>query len=111
MERHSDHKIERQMRIFFLWIASLSFCFGQQTSALPIDPSLDIRINSSKDGAAQPAIFYVPKGAAAEDSGPRVPLLVFLHSWSTDYKTAGPALEESQRRGWIFIAPDFRGPK
>ena len=35
--------------------------------------------------------------------------MVFLHSWSTDYKTAGPALEESKRRGWVFIAPDFRG--
>jgi pimeloyl-ACP methyl ester carboxylesterase len=76
----------------------------------PIDPALDISIVSSKDGSPQPVIFYVPPGAAAAASGPKVPLVVFLHSWSTDYKTVGLALEETRRRGWIFAGPNFRGP-
>jgi pimeloyl-ACP methyl ester carboxylesterase len=75
-----------------------------------IDPSLDIVIVSSKDASSQRAIFYVPPGGAATAPGSKVPLVVFLHSWSTDYKTVGPALEESRRRGWIFVGPNFRGP-
>ena len=85
--------------LFFLL---LSVVAAQQPA---VDPSLDIKITSSKDGSSQPAIFYVPPGATTKDT----PLVVFLHSWSTDYKTAAPALEESKRRGWVFIAPDFRG--
>jgi pimeloyl-ACP methyl ester carboxylesterase len=68
-----------------------------------IDPSLDVAIVSSKDASPQRAIFYAPPGAE------KAPLVVFLHSWSTDYKTVGPALEESKRRGWNFVGPNFRG--
>ena len=75
-----------------------------------IDPSLDISIASSKDGSRQPLIFYLPPGAEATARGPKVPLVVFLHSWSSDYKTDGLALEETKRRGWIFAGPNFRGP-
>jgi len=83
---------------------------AQQAPQPAIDPALEIKIASSKDSFQQSAIFYVPPGAAAKETGPRTPLVVFLHSWSTDYKTVGPALEESKRRGWIFVGPDFRGP-
>ena len=72
----------------------------------------DVQITSSKDGTQQPALFYVPPGAAAADNGPRVPLLVFLHAWSDEYTSpAGrtEALDESRKRGWILIAPNFRG--
>jgi len=89
------------VRLTFSFLLFLQLGFGQQPAA--IDPSLDIKIPSSKDGSQQPAIFYTPPGAAVK------PLVVFLHSWSTDYKTAGPALEEAKRRGWIFVAPNFRG--
>jgi pimeloyl-ACP methyl ester carboxylesterase len=75
-----------------------------------IDKALQVTITSSADGSAQPAIFWMPPGAAAEESGPPVPLVVFLHSWSTDLMTSGPALEQSQKRGWIFAGPNFRGP-
>jgi acetyl esterase/lipase len=70
----------------------------------------EVKITSSKDGSAQPALWYVPEGAAGQ--GKSVPLLVFLHSWSTTYKTAGgldEALADARRRGWAFIDPDFRG--
>ena len=72
----------------------------------PIDPSLDISIVSSKDGSKQPVIFYMPAGSAATASGPKVPLVVFLHSWSTDYKTVGLALEETKHRNWVFAGPN-----
>src|SRR5882724_8315779 len=67
---------------------------------------LKSKITSSKDASQQPALFYAPPGQQ------RTPLLVFLHSWSTDYKTAGgwdEVLDESRRRGWVVIVPNFRG--
>jgi acetyl esterase/lipase len=74
-----------------------------------------IQFTSTKDGTQQPALFYVPPGAAATDNGPRVPLLVFLHAWSDNYMSpAGSSraevVDESRQRGWILIAPNFRGP-
>ena len=78
--------------------------------APPLDPELRVTITSSADGSPQPAIFWMPPGAAAQESGPGVPLVVFLHSWSTDLMTSGPALQQSQSRGWIFVGPNFRGP-
>jgi len=79
------------------------------------DIAQDIQFTSTKDGTQQPALFYVPPGAAATDKGPRVPLLVFLHAWSDNYLSpAGNSrkevMDESRRRGWILIAPNFRGP-
>jgi pimeloyl-ACP methyl ester carboxylesterase len=79
------------------------------------DIAQDIQFLSTKDGTQQPALFYVPPGAAATDKGPRVPLLVFLHAWSDNYMSpAGNSrqevMDESRRRGWILIAPNFRGP-
>src|SRR4051794_39406210 len=67
----------------------------------------DATITSSDDATLQHALFYVP----GHSSTP-VPLLVFLHSWSTDYKTAGgwdEVLDESRKRGWSVIVPNFRG--
>ena len=79
------------------------------------DIAQDIQFTSTKDGTRQPALFYVPPGAVATNNGPRVPLLVFLHAWSDSYtSSAGNMLneikDESRRRGWILIAPNFRGP-
>ncbi len=76
-------------------------------TAQPTEPAQDVTIISSKDGSEQHALFFSPRNATA-----RAPLLVYLHSWSTDYKTAGgwdEALDESRRRGWAVIAPNFRG--
>jgi dipeptidyl aminopeptidase/acylaminoacyl peptidase len=85
---------------------------GLMAQPSPAEPGAEVRIKSSRDGALQPAILYVPPGAAAADRGARVPLLVFLHSWSNDYKTTGGVAEasgECRRRGWAFLSPDFRG--
>jgi len=78
----------------------------------PAESPAEVRITSSRDGTQQAAALFVPPGAAASDRGSRVPLLVYLHSWSTDYKTTGgvaEALRECRRRGWAYLSPDFRG--
>lgn len=65
----------------------------------------DIRIESTADGADQPAFWLPPTGGGEQ------PLLVILHSWSANYtQHAGiPYAMWAQENGWAMIAPDFRG--
>lgn len=65
----------------------------------------DLRITSSLDDAEQPLLWLPPEG-----DGDR-PLLVILHSWSSNYlQHAGiPYALWAQENGWAVIAPDYRG--
>ena len=65
-----------------------------------------VSIPSPADGSAQRAFFHAPKA-----EGKR-PLLVVLHSWSTDWRQniGVPYAKFAARNGWAFIHPDFRGP-
>jgi predicted esterase len=65
-----------------------------------------VTIRSSADGAEQNAFFFDPGGAAKK------PLLVVLHSWSTDWRQniGIPYAVFAAQNDWIFIHPDFRGP-
>lgn len=71
---------------------------------------LDIRYQSAADDSQQPALFWKP-----DDGGKKTkrPLLVALHTWSSDYLQAGGEAkyaEWCQTAGWVFIHPNFRGP-
>ncbi|PMR74854.1 alpha/beta hydrolase family protein [Billgrantia endophytica] len=65
----------------------------------------DIEIPSSADDTDQPALFY--------DSGSdeEKPLLLVLHSWSTNYlqNIDIPLGQFAVANDWVFIHPDFRG--
>lgn len=65
----------------------------------------DIEIPASADGASQKALFY--------DSGSdqQKPLLLVLHSWSTDYlqNIDIPIAQFAVANDWVFMHPDFRG--
>jgi len=78
----------------------------------PWSGAQQVEIRSTKDGAAQQAMFYVPPEAALTAQGAAAPLLVALHTWSSEFKqaTGGDYLKECQKRGWVMIHPDFRGP-
>jgi pimeloyl-ACP methyl ester carboxylesterase len=73
-------------------------------------PNLNtVSIQSTMDGAQQPAKFYVPAGA-----GP-FPLIVSLHTWSADLDTStypqnGAVANWAIENKWVFIHPFFRGP-
>jgi poly(3-hydroxybutyrate) depolymerase len=71
-----------------------------------------VEIPSTADAAVQNARFWAPPPADLKAQGPPVPLLVGLHTWSADYnqETGVEYLKECQKRGWVFIHPDFRGP-
>jgi len=65
-----------------------------------------IRYHCSSDDSAQPALFFAP-----DLPGP-LPLLVALHTWSGDHLQTlqVPFADWALERGWVFIAPEFRGP-
>ncbi|MFN0196587.1 MAG: hypothetical protein ACKVT0_07565, partial [Planctomycetaceae bacterium] len=42
----------------------------------------EVTITSSADGTEQPSLYLAPKSSLKEPA----PLLVYLHSWSTDYR-------------------------
>lgn len=65
----------------------------------------DIEITSSADGSAQPALFY--DSGSDEDK----PLLLVLHSWSTNYlqNIDIPLAQFAEANDWVFMHPDFRG--
>lgn len=67
-------------------------------------PVTEIEITSTADGAVQPAWWLPPEGEGR-------PLLVILHSWSSDYRQhAGiPYAMWAAENGWAAIAPNFRG--
>jgi acetyl esterase/lipase len=66
----------------------------------------EIQYPSAADQTLQPAFFYAPPGRELR------PLLVALHTWSSDYRktTGAPYVAGCIARGWAFIHPDFRGP-
>ena len=67
----------------------------------------EIRYLSNADNTKQPALIYTPTVRGE----PR-PLLVGLHSWSSDYQQAMsvPYAKWCIAKKWNFIHPNFRGP-
>jgi len=64
----------------------------------------EIKYRSAADNTDQPALHYTPKANDAR------PLLVGLHSWSSDYRQANKAYGLwVVEHGWHFIHPNFRG--
>jgi pimeloyl-ACP methyl ester carboxylesterase len=61
---------------------------------------------SSLDGELQPLLHWAPPNAAGQPT----PLLVFLHSWSSDYQQDNSKwLNACAARNWIWLHPNFRG--
>jgi dienelactone hydrolase len=70
------------------------------------DDVREVRYPCSGDHSEQPALFWKPTAS----TGKR-PLLVGVHTWSSDYRqaTSVPYLRWCQQQGWVFIHPNFRG--
>jgi len=67
-----------------------------------------ILIRSSLDQTEQPSYLILPDGF--DRSGPPVPLLVSLHTWSSTLEKGQRGLEKAaEERGWIYLYPNFRG--
>ncbi|MBN1478860.1 right-handed parallel beta-helix repeat-containing protein [candidate division KSB1 bacterium] len=61
---------------------------------------------SNADSSDQPAMFYHSGSEHAK------PLLVGLHTWSSDYRqeSSAPYAKWCKLKDWVFIHPNFRGP-
>ncbi len=72
---------------------------------------LKIAVPSSLDGTEQPAYLILPAGVKPDtESDKEVPLLVSLHTWSSNVEQRlGPMEAAGARRGWVYLFPDFRG--
>ncbi len=94
-------------------LVALSACYvllsGLSSHALGAERR-KIEVVSTIDGSSQPSYLIVPEPDGREPNG-RLPLLVALHTWSADLEQRNEALEaEAQRRGWLYLWPNFRGP-
>ncbi|MEJ8800873.1 alpha/beta hydrolase family protein [Pontibacter sp. H249] len=65
----------------------------------------DVKIKSTADGSMQPSLFYT-----SNTTGKR-PLLVMLHSWSSEYLqlVSVPFAKWAMKYDWAFIHPNYRG--
>ena len=74
-----------------------------------------IEFTSTADGSQQAAILIQPKKVPPETSPPetsprgKTPLVVNLHSWSADMMQRSPLVRLVHDRGWLYLAPNFRG--
>lgn len=64
-----------------------------------------VSIKSTADGKKEPALFY------ASNSKRKKPLLVILHSWSSEYlqEVSIPFALWAKKYDWAFIQPNYRG--
>jgi len=84
---------------------------GLTVSGNPIkgypDEIQEIRYPVEADNSEQPALFWKPYQYSE-----KAPLLVALHTWSSDYLQAGGEAKYAEwcvQNNWIFIHPNFRG--
>lgn len=100
---------------FVLTIQCLALLLLSGAPSLAADPEktqklpalVETTVKSTLDGEKQAVLYWAPEAASQE----KTPLLVFLHSWSGNYKQDNSKWQkETVERGWIFLHPDFRGP-
>ena len=100
-------RFQFEMRCFItILLCMLSSSAFAQIAGYP-EGVEEVTYLSSADQTEQPALFEIP----AKTEKP-VPLLVALHTWSSDYKQAGGEAVYArwcQQMGWAFIHPNFRG--
>ena len=77
--------------------------------ALELPTVQEVFIPSTLDNHLQPAMFYAP---SREGLTKLSPLLVSLHTWSSNYKQKlhQPLEDYCLANGWAYIHPNFRGP-
>lgn len=92
------------MKKFLLLIVTMFLIATTSEVSNAQDMWKEIQIKSSYDGEQQTCRVYKAKGKSR-------PLLVAVHSWSSDVSSVGKGFfQPCIERDWNCIAPDFRGP-
>ncbi|MEZ6043075.1 MAG: prolyl oligopeptidase family serine peptidase [Planctomycetaceae bacterium] len=87
-----------------LLLLLISFPETKAWSELP--ELMEFTTTSPLDQEVQNVRFWAPENANTAET----PVLVFLHSWSGDYRQDNSKwFAQAVKRGWIFLHPDFRG--
>lgn len=82
-------------------VTSIDLCRADEVPATQTGETI-----SALDGERQPLLHWAPKTAADRPT----PMLVFLHSWSSDYQQDNSKwLKLCAERNWIWLHPNFRG--
>ena len=91
---------------FLVGLILFSFCVYSAPKGWP-EQVQEINYTSDADQTQQPALFYAP-----EKTGKALPLLVGLHTWSSNYRQSMSAsyAQWCIEKKWVFIHPNFRGP-
>ena len=98
-----NHQSNRRTAFYLAMFLAVGIPYGQ-ASELP-RTELGETV-SSLDGDRQPLLHWAPPNAADQPT----PLLVFLHSWSSDYQQDNSKwLKACAARNWIWLHPNFRG--
>ena len=85
---------------FFGWLGAYAFLHGQTKGVS------EVKFRSSADDSLQWTKFF------AHPSDEPVPLVVALHTWSSNWKQSSqkPIEDFCVKNGWAYLHPDFRGP-
>ena len=85
---------------FFGWLGAYAFALGQTKGVS------EVKFRSSADDSLQWTKFFAPP------SDEPVPLVVALHTWSSNWKQSSqkPIEDFCVKNGWAYLHPDFRGP-
>lgn len=96
-----------QLRISFLLLAAIISeagwyrCLADEVPATQAGETI-----SALDGERQPLLHWAPETAVDNPT----PMLVFLHSWSSDYQQDNSKwLKICAAHNWIWLHPNFRG--
>ncbi len=101
------------MRTLSLSVLLIAVCLAFSPRALSDDTArtdvpdmITVQVISSLDGTEQPVRYWKPP---SDEQRPAA-MLLFLHSWSSDYTQDNSKwLKEAVDRNWIFLHPNFRG--
>jgi dipeptidyl aminopeptidase/acylaminoacyl peptidase len=98
--------------ILACFMTAMCGCFGmaqnRETTETPGPGRQQIFIRSTRDDSIQPSYIIVPPDYKA--SGPAIPMVVALHTWSFTLEQRFQEFESgTTRRNWIYLFPNFRG--
>lgn len=84
----------------FGWLGANAFANGQTKGVT------EVKYRSSADESLQWTKFFAPP------SSEPVPLVIALHTWSSNWKQSSqkPIEDFCVKNGWAYLHPDFRGP-
>ncbi|MEZ6124315.1 MAG: prolyl oligopeptidase family serine peptidase [Planctomycetaceae bacterium] len=96
-----------QITAILLLLSQATRLVADDVASETVLPQLQtMTVTSSLDGSDEPVRYWAPESA----NETLTPLLVFLHSWSSDVRQDNSKWHrEAVARNWVYLHPNFRG--